>query len=162
MEHIAIIIHWKGPYSYDVIKNNKSGNGLYLFAGKRRWQRYKSQILYCRITKGEFYNRFKIHHKLPDVYRELEIWLGQLIHPLVPTRNHLEIAESLLVYFWQPELNERKRMYPPRQAISLISHWFKKDGTPRKNQRRIYSQLPDVICWDNSLWRTGNLHVQPF
>ena len=158
MHHLTIKIHWRGPYSYQEVEMLNDGNGLYLFAGKKKYQREESFIQYCGITEGLYRNRFKNHHKLFEINRELEIWLGDINYPTEHSRMHLETAESIIVYFWQPTLNDRKRFNPP-YPTTIISHWFKKDGQPRFNQKRIYKYLSDVICWDGQYWRTGNLSV---
>lgn len=155
MEHLTIKVHWTGPYSIEEIDEQE--NGLYFVSGKRKYGRVE-QIQYCGITEGRYLNRFANHHKLPLVTKDLEIWLGQIVYPTSFNRQHLETAESMIVYFWQPALNERKCYHPPKPT-TLISHWFKKDGSPRFNQRSIYKYLHDVLCWDGELWRSGNLSV---
>jgi hypothetical protein len=157
VNNLTIRVHWHGPYSLDEAGESERGNGLYLFTGKRSYER-NEQIQYCGITEGLYKNRFKQHHKLFEITRELGIWLGEIVYPQDPTRTHLEIAESIIVYFWQPNLNERKKVYPPKPT-ALISHWFKPDGAPRFNQLSIYADLHDVLCWDGELWRSGNLKV---
>ena len=157
MDNLTIRVHWRGPYRLEDVCESDSGNGLYLLTGKQRYER-NEQIQYCGITEGLYKNRLKQHHKIFEITRELGVWLGEVVYPQEHTRTHLEIAESIIVYFWQPNLNERKRIYPPRPT-ALISHWFKKDGTPRYNQVSIYADLHDVLCWDGELWRSGNLKV---
>ena len=159
VENLTIRLHWRGPYTKEEVCDTNIGNGLYLLTGKRRYER-SEQIQYCGITAGQFRNRFKQHHKISEITRELKIWLGEIAYPNEHTRMHLEIAESIVVYFWQPNLNERKKFYPPRPT-ALISHWFKPNGTPRFNQQHIYADLHDVLCWDGKLWRSGNLKVWP-
>lgn len=155
--YLTVKLHWSGPYTVDQVDENQDGKGLYLFAGKKKYGRTK-EILYCGITERKFKTRFREHHKLPLVSRELEIWLGKIEYPNGFHREHLEIAESIIIYFWQPVLNDRKKYSPPRPT-TLISHWFKQDGTPRIYQRTIYKDLHDVLSWDGKLWRTGNLSV---
>ena len=44
-EHTTLIINWKGPYSYDDITNNPElRNGLYLAAGKQKYERGDNSI----------------------------------------------------------------------------------------------------------------------
>ena len=157
-EHNTIIINWKGPFTYDEIQENpEMGNGLYLAAGKQKYERENS-IQYCGITEGSFARRFKDHHKIPQITREQEFWLGEVSVPEKATRHYLEIAETLIIYFWQPALNERKKYTPPKPT-TVISYWLKKDGTPRRKQMSIYKDLDDVLSWDGEYWRTGNLSV---
>jgi hypothetical protein len=55
-------------------------------------------------------------------------------------------------------LNDRKTVRPPK-ATTVISHWFKQNGEPRYNQQGLLVDFPDVISWDGSHWREGNLRV---
>lgn len=158
MSHLTIKIKWRGPYTPDDIATMDDGNGLYLFTGKRKHQKSESQIQYFGITGRRYRERFKTHHKLAGINRELGIWLGQVDYPAEHTRTHLETAEAIMVYFWQPELNERKKVTLPGPT-TLISHWFRPDGQARIRQKSIYRDLPDVISWDGTHWRTGNLTV---
>lgn len=158
MKHLCIKIHWHGPYTIDNVKDSKPYSGIYLFAGKRKYQR-EAEIQYCGITENAFYRRFADHHKINLVTRECEIWLGEAVYPEQLSREHLEAAEALIIYFWQPELNDKKRANPPTNAITVISHWLKRDGKPRMKQKAIYKNLDDVLCWDGKYWRTGNLDI---
>ena len=158
-EHTTLIINWKGPYSYDDITNNPElRNGLYLATGKQKYERGDNSIQYCGITEGNFSSRFRNHHKLPRITREQEFWLGTVAVPANASRYYLEMAEALIIYFWQPSLNEKKKISPPK-STTVINYWFTKDGQPRFRQRAIYKDLPDVLSWDTEHWRTGNLTV---
>lgn len=156
-ENLTIRLHWRGPFTLDEVQDMEDGNGLYLFTGKRPYER-EASIQYCGITEGQYRRRFANHQALEEINRDLQIWLGEVAYPVEHTRTHLEIAEATIVYFWQPELNTQLKYRPPRPT-TVISHWFKRDGTPRYNQQSIYSELYDVLCWDGDLWRTGNLKV---
>lgn len=158
-EHNTIIINWKGPYTYDdILENREWRNGLYLATGKQKYERGENSIQYCGITEGGYSTRFKGHHKIHKITREQEFWLGEVTVPENASRHYLEIAETLIVYFWQPSLNERKKYTPPKPT-TVINYWFKRDGKPRLNQKSVYKDLPDVLSWDGELWRTGNLSV---
>ena len=157
MEIVNIQVKWQGPYSVEEAEDMEFSNGLYLFAGKQKYERV-STIQYCGITKNSLKQRFKNHQKLPFVSNDLNIWFGSIIYPNLHSRDHLEIAEKIIIYFWQPSLNEKKRYSPPKPT-TLISQWFKKDGSPRINQIAIYKELHDVLSWDGEHWRSGNLEV---
>ncbi len=159
MEQITIKINWYGPYTEDDVEYLDGGNGLYMFTGKRKHQREDSEIQYFGITKNSYKGRFKRHHKLQEINRDLKIWLGEISYPTEHIREHLETAESIMVYFWQPKLNEKKKLMPPPVSTTVISHWFNANRNIRLNQKSIYKYLPDVICWDGKYWRTGNLSV---
>lgn len=117
MDHLTIKIHWKGPYFLEEIEELEARNGLYLFAGKQKYQR-EDDIQYFGITKDKFKNRFKNHHKIDQITRDLQVWLGEITYPSDFAREHLETAESIMVYFWGASLNERKKYTPPR-AITV-------------------------------------------
>ncbi|MFI3220430.1 MAG: hypothetical protein QX189_15120 [Methylococcales bacterium] len=157
MKHLTIKIHWYGPYFLDEVNEFDAGNGLYLLTGKRKYQR-EEEIQYCGITEKSFSNRFKNHHKIPEIVNDLNIWLGEVAYPSKPSRIHLETAEAIVIYFLQPSINERKKCKPPIPT-TLISHWFKRNDEPRFNQLSIYKNLHDVLSWDGEYWRTGNLVV---
>jgi hypothetical protein len=160
MEQVTIKIRWYGPYTEEEIARlDGVGNGLYMFTGQVRYQREEPEIQYFGITEGSYQNRFRGHHKLQEINRELKIWLGEIVYPSEYERKHLEVAEAMMIYFWQPRLNEKKTLVSPRLSTTVISHWFTKEGRALINQRGIYKHLPDVICWDGSHWRTGNLSV---
>ncbi len=157
MEHLTIKIHWKGPYLLDEIDKLSDGNGLYLLAGKQKYQR-EGDIQYFGITERAFKKRFREHHKIQYITRDLQIWLGEIAYPNAFTRSHLETAESIIIYFIGTNLNEHKKFRPPKPT-TIISHWFKKDGSPRIRQKSLYKHFHDVISWDGEYWRTGNLAV---
>lgn len=155
---MTVIIDWKGPYNYSEIEENPDwSNGLYLATGKLKYGR-EATIQYCGITEGSFIRRFKSHHKVHEINREQEFWLGTVKYPENASRDFLETAESIIIYFWQPSLNEKKKIFPPK-PITLVNNWFKKNGSPRLRQHTMCKHLNDVISWDGELWRSGNLQV---
>ncbi|MBI4287323.1 MAG: hypothetical protein HY671_02705 [Chloroflexi bacterium] len=90
------------------------------------------------------------HHKLLEIKRDLEIWLGDVSSPRIPgkkikvTDPLLDLAESAHVYFLQPRLNERKRVNPADRPITVYNRWWHKDfDTPF--ERVPYEDWPDVI-----------------
>lgn len=156
MDELTIKIHWKGSYSLEEVNEMDDGNGLYLLDGKQRYER-KSDIQYFGITEQEYRKRFSDKsHKIHDITRDLKIWLGEIIYPQNFEREHLKTAEAIMIYYWQPNLNTQNKPYPPRPT-TIVSHWFKKDGSARVNQ--VYKNLHDVMSWDGEYWRTGNLTV---
>ena len=159
MNQITIKIHWYGPFTEEDIPRLEEGNGLYMLTGKRRYQKSDSQIQYFGITETSYRTRFRNHQALEKINRDLNIWLGQVAYPAHHVRDHLETAESIMVYFWKPELNTLKKSVRPALPTTVISHWYTADKRPRLRQQSIYKELPDVICWDGAYWRTGNLSV---
>jgi hypothetical protein len=159
-EELTIKIHWKGPYFKEDITELDVGKnwGAYLLTGKQKFKQVNQQ--YIGITEQSYKIRFSDPtHPINFIVRDLEIWLGEIIYPHIDnyTRKHLESAEKILIYYWQPELNNKCTRYAPESSITVVSHWFKKNGEPRKNQ--VYSDLPDVISWDCEYWRVGNLKL---
>ena len=154
--HKTIIIRWEGPVTMDSLKRG-TGGGLYLLSGLCKYER-KDSIQYCGITERDFPDRFAQHHKVSLIRRNLRCWTGTVIYPKRASRTTLETAESCLIYFAQPPLNDRKTVNPPK-ATTVISHWFKPNGEPRYNQQGLLSHFPDVVSWDGSHWREGNLRA---
>ncbi|EPT7430025.1 hypothetical protein ACVSEE_003569, partial [Vibrio cholerae] len=156
--HTTVIVDWRGPFSYEEIESNPDWeNGLYLATGKLKYER-EATIQYCGITEGTFIGRLKNHHKVHEINRDKEFWIGEVKYPDEVSRYFLEMAESIIIYFWQPELNERKKLSLPK-PITLINRWYKKDYSPRYRQHPMCKYLDDVLSWDGELWRSGNLQV---
>ncbi|MEJ7623166.1 MAG: hypothetical protein WKF34_04175 [Pyrinomonadaceae bacterium] len=155
-EYQTIVIEWYGPVSWETIEDLDAG-GLYLFTGRQKYQR-KDAVQYIGITEGRYRTRFSRHHKAEFIVHNLRCWVGQVKHPSDLGRVGLERAESMLVYFACPDLNERKTVRPPRPT-AVISHWFNEHSTPRYNRQGIFKDFPDVISWDGEHWREGNLRV---
>ena len=105
------VIKWTGKYSYEQVCESDKSKGIYLFVGKLKYER-DSQIQYCGITEDYFCNRISDkHHKLGQVRKDtLSIWLGEIIYPTSFNRTLLELAEHCFVSFWQPTLNDKKRI----------------------------------------------------
>ena len=162
MELTTIIVRWTGPHDLGDLAGSDACNGLYLLTGRRKYQR-SDQIQYCGITEGRFCDRLTArHHTLTQIRpNTLSIWLGVPVYPSRFTRDHLEIAEHCFVYFWRPDLNDRKSVYHPKRPICFISQWYTRDGAPRFNRPPIVRSLPDVLWWDQERqWRTGKLVVR--
>jgi hypothetical protein len=157
-DHVSIIIEWKGPFYLQEIREDvECGDGIYIATGKLK-NKQTEEIQYCGITEGSFYRRLLNHHKIHKINRNKRFWLGKIVYPQRVTRPFLELAESIIIYFWQPTLNERKHIEAPN-PVTLINRWFKQDGTPRKRQHTLCKDLEDVLSWDGKYWRTGNLSV---
>ena len=156
----TVIIRWTGPMSLDDIWESEERNGLYLLAGKKKYER-REEIQYCGITEGFFCDRINSkHHKLGLIRPEtLSVWLGKVIYPRRFQKKHLEIAEHCVVSWWQPELNESKTAYYPGRPICFISQWYSREGRPRMNRPPVLRGFPDVLWWDQERWRTGRLRV---
>jgi hypothetical protein len=154
-----IVIHWKGPYDLEQLDNKSHGSkGIYLFTGKAKFKQSEG-IPYCGITEQAFYTYLRSHRQKANITRNRRVWIGKIKHPTNITRDHLEHAEKIIIYYMQPDLNTQKKVNFPDHLV-LISHWFKPNGDPRKRQLGPIIYLPDVICWDGECWRTANLKVK--
>lgn len=157
----AIILNWFGPWSFEeVLSDKKSGNGLYLVTGKRPYER-NSTIQYCGITERGFAERLKTHHKINQITKDREFWIASVEYPQNFDREVLEIAEKIIVWTWQLPLNKQKKI-SKSNPTTILHFWFKRNGTPRKNQLKIYRDFSDVVSWDGNYWRTANLKVEEF
>ncbi len=157
----TIILHWRGPYTFEeVLSDKKAGNGLYLATGKRLYERV-SKILYCGITERGFAQRLKTHHKINQITKDRKFWLARIAYPIDVNREILEMAEKIIVWTWQLPLNEKKKI-SKSNPTTILHFWFKRDGTPRKNQLKIYRDFSDVVSWDGNYWRTANLKIEEF
>ena len=156
--HTTVIVEWRGPYSYREIADNPSwGRGLYFATGRIRYGRVAT-IHYCGFTEGSYVTRLRNHHKVHEINREQEFWLGEVVCPSDASRYFLERAESMFIWFWLPRLNDKKTKHPPTPT-TLINWWVRKNGEPRLRRHPMYRDLPDVVSWDGEYWRTGNVNV---
>lgn len=152
------IVKWYGPFADEEVEQINFSNGLYLITGFQKGKRIKD-IQYCGITEVVLAKRLARHHKKELVTREREYWLGQVVTDMLPMRQDLELIESLIIYFWQPQLNEQKRKNAPAQTV-VINRWYDKAGNLRRRSQHQAQQLDDVIFWDGEDWHIGNLKVQ--
>lgn len=154
----AALINWYGPYTFEEMKEEKEwGDGIYLVTGKLKYKK-KADIHYCGITERNFYGRFKRNSKLEKIERDKEFWVGEIDYPNQHKRDILELIENLIIYYWQPELNEKKKRKVPEE-VTIINKWFTQNEEVRYEQAPIVEYLTDVISWDGETWRAGNLEV---
>lgn len=156
MDYQTIVIKWHGPVSWDALENMEGG-GLYAISGTQKYQR-GIHVQYIGITEQKYTKRFDRRHKVNLITRNLNIWVGTVIHPIDLARAGLERAESMLIYILNPPLNEKKRFQLPHPT-TIISHWFNEKDKARYKRQSIFKHLPDVVFWDGSHWREGNLKV---
>ncbi|MDO9067908.1 MAG: hypothetical protein Q7W05_05575 [Deltaproteobacteria bacterium] len=153
MKHLAVVIDWYGPYtsSEEAIAAAKSdyNQGLYVGIGKRRYEHGSSKPQYIGLSKN-LANRLESHQKLPEITREIKLWLGEVATPEPSgsknkkTTATLDYAEWLHAYFLQLPLNEKKKVSPPPRPLTVLNRWWKKDYvTPWV--RRPHPLWPDLI-----------------
>lgn len=152
-KHLMIAINWYGPYSSldDARAAAKAdyGHGLYLCIGKRAYQRRRA-LQYVGIAKSLGSRLTEQHHKLHEVTRDQEIWLGEIAtaepsgRRLKATPATLDYAEWLHARFLRLPLNDKKtKSLPPRSVTVLNRWWTTTYDTPRG--RRPHPEWPDLI-----------------
>lgn len=155
----SFVIEWSGPYDDDEISDINESNGLYLITGFQKFKR-NHVIQYCGITERNFRKRFNdLDHKKELVTRERKYWLGNIRSNTTIVRKDLELVESLIVFFWQPELNVHKKRTPPSPTV-IINRWYNKEKNLRRKIMYEAQRLHDVIFWDGeSLHLSDSLKV---
>jgi hypothetical protein len=151
------IVKWQGPFDDFEIEKLNAAFGLYLITGYQKAKRTKD-IQYCGITEKDLSKRLAKHHKKDLVTREREYWFGQIVSTSELQRVDLELVESLIVYFWQPQLNEKKKKNPPEPTV-VISRWYDKNKKLRRRNTHEGQNLDDVIFWDGEEWHIGDLKI---
>lgn len=167
----TIIINWQGPHD---IKNRGSKQdqeeiflkgGLYLFTGIGK-NKQKDKIQYFGIASetdknNSYFERFKRHSTIPEINRNLKVWLGKIVYPNTRRREYLEETERILIYFLNDEIiNIQKKCTPP-ELLTIINKWYKPNITdwssePRINKPKVLNDLDDVLSWDGKYWRSAN------
>jgi hypothetical protein len=112
--HTTVIVNWHGPFTKEDVKARADWkNGLYLASGILKYKR-TNEIQYSGMTKRSFWQRINNNrHNVYQIAREMRFWLGNVVYPDEASRHHLEIAEAIIIYFWQPALNERTKGREP-------------------------------------------------
>ena len=157
----CFVIEWKGPfYDIDQIRDEEFENSFYLITGKVPYQRTKSCIQYCGISKKRlvFKRLMDKDHTHNFINRDKQIWIGQFSNKNNNLDRHIELAETIIIYYWKPELNENKIEKPPKLPIGIINRWLTTSGNYRKNIKYPAQQLDDVIMYDGeNFWATKKL-----
>ncbi|MCX7300160.1 MAG: hypothetical protein NTX73_07230 [Rhodobacterales bacterium] len=151
-KHLMIAVNWFGPYDLDSANEaarKDYQHALYMCLGKKKHERDRAlqyigigSKVHTRLTEG--------HHKLQDVTRERQIWLGEIetAEPsgkkLKVTKATLDYAEWLHARFLKLPLNEKKTKALPPRSVTVLNRWFKVDyETPRR--KRPHPDWPDLI-----------------
>jgi hypothetical protein len=156
MSSKTFLINWTGPFK-SIYQMGETGyeNGIYLLTGRRPYQR-KDELQYIGIAPEQtFVMRLSRHHRLWKISKNLEIWLGIIHYPIQTSWPDIELVESALIYVSDPPLNEKKRKTPPSKPLTVVSRWFKPDGQPRKNKRRMFQSFYNVISTDEGTLKEG-------
>ena len=148
------VIHWFGPYHGVDVKFLPEKSVIYLVTGLQKSKKVITSE-YIGITEQFVSSRFNDKtHKPKRINRKKEIWVGKLQNKR-PLRSNLEIIESVLVYFWQPDLNDKKKCRPPNDSTAILNLWHTIDDVLRKHKRHAAQKLHDFIYWDGELWHVS-------
>lgn len=149
------IVNWQGPYDDTELSNIDDNLGLYLITGFQKFKK-TNLIQYCGITEQLFSKRLgNSHHKKDLITRDRKYWIGKIVSESQVQRVDLEFVESLIVYFWQPDLNEKKKQKPPSPTV-VINRWYDINGILRKRIIHEAQKLHDVIFWDGEYWHLSD------
>ncbi|WP_157598186.1 MULTISPECIES: hypothetical protein [unclassified Rhizobacter] len=151
MKPVVALVEWFGPYSLESAKRKSAGHddGLYVVIG-RRPQEDASRVQYIGLGSNLHRRLNGVHHAIPKVTDDCEIWLGDVISPRTPGRKikvtdrMLDLVEWAHAYFLQLPLNSMKKARPPDRPIAVYNKWWQKNATvPYK--RRPHRDWPDII-----------------
>jgi len=95
------------------------------------------------------YSRFNDKtHKVHKLCNEINIWIGCLTDKRLRVRENIELCETMIISYWQPEENIKKKAYYPASPVVMINRWF--DINENLRVRSIYpaQKLSDVIIYD--------------
>ena len=106
MKPTVALIDWYGPYSVEDAAPSSFDfeDGLYLAIGRRSYER-EVKLQYIGLTKSLSRRLNNSHHKLGEVKRDFNIWLGEVSSPRTPGRKTkvtdrmLDLAEWAHIYF---------------------------------------------------------------
>ncbi|HBN04762.1 MAG TPA: hypothetical protein DD434_03095 [Bacteroidales bacterium] len=151
------VIEWKGPYyCIEDIKEEDFQNSFYLISGLQKSQRGESRVQYCGISylRSVFSRLHDKKHKHEKVKRDKQFWIGQFSNSRLNTKENIELAEHLIIYYCGTELNEKKTKTIPKEPISIINRWKKPSGEFwRRRQYPVQQHINSVILYDGeSFW----------
>jgi len=151
MKPVVAVIEWYGPYTLESAQTASFDyeDGIYLALGKTRSQR-NIQLQYVGLASNLKARLNADHHRLPEISRDMSIWLGEVVSPRTPgkkikvTDRMLDLAEWAHAYFLQLPLNKAKKANPPDRSITVYNRWWKTDfETPCR--QRPHKNWPDII-----------------
>lgn len=153
MSHVALIVDWYGPYSYEKAKTSAKNDfcdGLYMVIGKTKHQKASTAIQYIGVAKDLCSRLCNGHHKIHEVTRERKFWLGEIGSVGIPGPKgkvidvRIDLAEWAHAYFLRLPLNDKKTKNAPDRAVTVLNRWWQVDyESPRI--RRPHQNWPDLI-----------------
>ena len=77
------------------------------------------------------------------------MWIGYISdNNNIIDRADLELCETMIISYWQPEENIKKKAYYPSESVSLVNRWFDLNNNLRTNMIYPAQKLSDVIVYD--------------
>jgi hypothetical protein len=150
------VIEWKGPYfNVEDIKEEDFQNSFYLISGLIKSQRGEPRVQYCGIShsRSVFSRLHDKKHKHKEVTRQKQIWIGKFSDDNLNSKENIELAEHLIVYYCGTELNEKKTKTVPKEPISIINRWKKTTGEFRQRRKYPVQDIDSIILYDgDSFW----------
>ncbi|MFT4588213.1 MAG: hypothetical protein ACI8QF_002314 [Limisphaerales bacterium] len=141
--HAAIQVDWFGPFSEEAearvfAKERKLKKGLYVKIGNKLRQRGTARLQYIGKSETGLAKRIgPSHHKLPDIVRLTEIWLGEIGSFAIPKEKGfkqdtaISLAESLHASYVKKAsagvafaLNEKQTIRETRLTGTVVNHWW--------------------------------------
>ena len=173
MKSAMAVVDWYGPYTLDDARTAASDfcDGLYMAIGKRPYQR-TVQLQYIGLASNLSIRLRNHHHKLSQITRQKEVWLGEIATPrrsgpkIKATDQMLDLVEWAHIYFLQLPPNDKKREQPPDYPITVYNRWWREDYSTA-HDRRPNKQWPDLIDFLDSespakvVWFGKSPIVQP-
>lgn len=160
MKSTVALVNWYGPYSLDsaLPSSFDYDDGLYMVIGRKPYERNTS-LQYMGLASSLSRRLNGYHHKLGEVTKNLELWIGEVSSPRTPGRKikvtdrMLDLVEWAHVFFLQLPLNDKKKGSPPDLPITVYNRWWKTDyDTKYKN--RPHADWPDLLDYIDSEYDT--------
>ena len=153
----TFVINWIGPFScveelaeWERENNKDYSFNFYIITGKLKSK--KAITKYCGITntqRGYVYSRFYDKtHKVHSLFRQRNIWIGCITDENLRTRDNFELCETMIISYWQPEENIKKKAYYPPNPVVLINRWFFTNKKIRVKAIYPAQDLSDIIIYD--------------
>lgn len=158
----AYVINWYGPYDDTTIKEVEFSRCLYMITGysnkdlkkinKGETTDIQKTILYSGITMRKVRKRMNDgKHKHWSLESEPDFWIGK-VEIATTSRYLLEKIEHIIINFWSPKLNSRKKLTQPKHKLVLVNQWRFPDKTTRVIKYHVAQKLPDLIFFNGEEW----------
>lgn len=146
----AIVLRWRGPFSFDEACKRSTVGGLYCVTGRyaQGANPAKSKLLYIGKSNdrpGGVGARIKEHASREFNHGANQWWIAWVRYPTFPLSQRLSpweatalgIAESALIGLYTPEVNVQGQSIVPNHDVYLLHEWFRSDGSTRWSSTEI-------------------------